>query len=225
MTVNFWQEKTMPYSWYPKNNTVEWSGTDQPQNMDPNWTIPISYKFNNQGFRTYALDIINDNKINVALGCSQTMGIGLPVEMTWPFQIEKLTGIKTVNLGLGGASADTVARLLTNVSGLFDIHSVYILWPSYNRFEEYDNNNVHEILPHNARLEHVWYMNECNGTQRFYKNQIIVSTLKKLYNFNLHELHYDTTNWRVLGDLARDQIHSGYQSNLNLVDLFLTDEK
>lgn len=225
MTLNFWQEKTIPYSWYPKNVTMDWSGTDQPQNMDLNWTAPISYIFNNQGFRTYDLDIINDSKINIALGCSQTMGVGLPVEMTWPFQIEKLTRIKTVNLGLGGASSDTVARILTNISELFKVHSVYILWPSFNRFEEYSRDKIIEILPHCAQLEHAWYMDEPNSHQRFFKNQKIVHILKKSHNFELHELQYDTTDWRELGDLARDQIHSGYKSNLNLANLFLTGTK
>jgi hypothetical protein len=219
--INFWQETALPYSWYPKNVTELWSGTDDIQNQDPNWIFPITYKFNKNGFRTHEFDHATE-KINLALGCSQTLGIGLPVEMTWPFLIEKETNIKTYNLGLGGASSDTVARLLTNISSLFNIHSVYILWPTYNRFENYNHNNVQEILPNNALIEHVWYMNEYNSQQRFFKNQAIVYNLKKLYNFNLHELYYDTTDWRIPGDLARDRVHSGFQSNLNLVNLFLT---
>jgi len=39
----------MPYSWYQKNNLEHWSGTDQPENVDTNWSVPISYKFNPQG--------------------------------------------------------------------------------------------------------------------------------------------------------------------------------
>jgi hypothetical protein len=220
--MNFWEEKSIPYSWYPKNTEQQWSGTDQLQNKDPNWQIPITYKFNAQGFRTYDLLNLNDDKVDLALGCSQTAGIGLPVEMTWPYLLEKETKIKTLNLGLGGASTDTVARILTNVSGLININSVYILWPSYNRFEYFNTNTIEEILPSTATLEYVWNMNQNNSLQRFFKNQKIVHLLQKIQNFNLNELYYDTTDWRIRGDLARDQIHSGYKSNSNLVKLFLT---
>lgn len=222
MTLNFWQEKIVPYSWYRKDQTVFWSGTDIPENQDLNWQESISYKFNLQGFRTYDFNLVKNEKINIALGCSQTLGIGLPVEMTWPYLIETQTNIKTLNLGLGGASTDTVARILTNISGLFDIESVYILWPSYKRFENYFENHIQEMVPHNATLEHVWYMSEHNSQQRFYKNQSIVYKLQKLYNFKLHQLDYDKTNWRIIGDLARDRIHYGFKSNINLVKLFLT---
>jgi hypothetical protein len=223
MIQNFWQDKLLPeaWSWHPRNCEEPYYGVDRPPNCDQNWNIPISYKFNKNGFRTYNFEL-DCKEINIALGCSQTLGVGLPVEMTWPFLIERETNTKTFNLGLGGASSDTVARLLTNISGLFDIANVYILWPSDCRFENYIENDIVEILPNRAALEQVWYMNQSNSQQRFYKNQVIVHNLQRLHNFKLHELHYDTTNWRIRGDLARDQIHSGYKSNLNLVKLFLT---
>lgn len=225
MTVNFWQAKTMPYSWYPQNTTWLWCGTDQLESQNLNWKIPITYEFNEQGFRTYNFESKKNNKVNLALGCSQTMGIGLPVEMTWPFEIEKRTNIVTLNLGLGSGSSDTVARILNNVAGIFDIHSVYILWPTNSRFELYnDEDSIISILPNRGKIEHTWYLDESNSLQRFYKNRNQVLTLQELYKFNLHEIHYDS-DWRVPGDLARDQQHSGHQSNLNLANMFLTNEK
>jgi hypothetical protein len=223
MNINFWQQSVLPqaWSWHPKNCEEQYYGSDSLQNIDQNWQIPIVYKFNPNGFRTYDFNL-NDKDINIALGCSQTLGVGLPVEMTWPYLLEKQTNTKTYNLGLGGASSDTVARLLTNISGLFAINTVYILWPSFSRFENYNNNNIEEILPNKALVEHVWYMNESNSQQRFFKNQSIVYNLQRLYKFKLHELYYDTTDWRVPGDLARDRTHSGVESNKNLVKLFLT---
>jgi hypothetical protein len=224
MTLDFWLEQKLPYAWsyYPRNRTELYCGTDQICNIDPNWTFPVTYIMNSHGFRTHEFEDIKNEQINISLGCSHTMGIGLPIEMTWPSLIEKETKIKTLNLGLGGASTDTVARFLTNISGLFDVNSVYILWPPFNRFEEYHNDRIVEILPHCAKLEHAWYMDESNSYQRFYKNQKIVDILKKLHNFDLHQLQYDTTDWHVPGDLARDQIHSGPKSHLNLANMFLT---
>lgn len=222
--INFWQDQILPYTWNPKDQTLLWSGTDQLNNQDIKWEFPISYIFNPQGFRTYDFDLIANEEINVALGCSQTLGIGLPIEMTWPYLLEKETNIKTLNLGIGGANTDTVARIITNIVESFKINSVYILWPSFNRFEHYHSEHIADILPNNALLEHVWYMDHNNSLQRFYKNQKIVHMLKKLHSFSLHELELDNTDWRIPGDLARDQIHSGYKSNLNLVKLFLTKD-
>lgn len=221
MNLNFWQSKTMPYSWYQKNNLEHWSGTDQPENVDTNWSVPISYKFNQQGFRTHDLNMYLGQKVNVALGCSHTMGIGLPDHMTWPFIIEQSTGIPTLNLGLGQGSSDTVARILTNICDLFDIESVFILWPSVNRFELYEDNNIRSIIPSSSLIEYTWYANDPNSIQRFNKNKSIVYNLQKIYKFKLKEMVPGST-WAIHGDLARDKIHNGSKSNLNLANLFLT---
>jgi hypothetical protein len=219
--TNFWSEKILPFSWNLKNKTVSWSGLDNLNNCDPFWNIPISYQYNNQGFRTHDLTSQIDKEVNIALGCSHTEGIGLPIEMTWPAEIEQQTKITTLNLGLGQGSTDTVARILTNVSGLFSIKNVYILWPAFNRFEIYSHDFIESIIPSSAALEHVWYLNEFNSNQRFFKNQLLVHNLQKQYNFNLKEILPDS-GWAVPGDLARDQMHNGPKSNQNLANLFLT---
>jgi len=224
MSVNFWQEKIVPYSWYPKNTTEHWSGSDQFPAKNSTWQTNIAYKLSNEGFRTYNFADVNNQKINVALGCSHTMGIGISHEMTWPYHIESQTGIKTLNLGLGEGSPDTVARILTNVCGLFDIDTVYILWPSANRFEIYQKNSVRSIIPTAAELLHVWYIDDCNSYQRLCKNKLIVHNLQKSGNFKLKEIESDSP-WAIPGDLARDQLHNGPKSNLNLANLFLTGIK
>ena len=224
MSVNFWQEKIIPYSWYPKNTTEYWSGYDKPHSKNPNWDLPIDYRFNAQGFRTSNLEIALTSKVNVALGCSHTLGIGIPSEMTWPAQIEKLTGTTTLNLGLGEGSSDTVARILTNIAGLLQIATVYILWPAANRFEIYKENSVSPIIPFSAELQHVWYLDDCNSFQRLCKNKHIVYNLQKMFKFNLEEIE-SNSRWAVPGDLARDQLHNGPKSNLDLANLFLTGVK
>ena len=221
MITNFWSEQTLPYSWYSKNTTVQWSGSDNITNCNKDWDIPISYQFNSQGFRTHDLTSYKGKEVNVALGCSHTLGIGLPTEMTWPSQIEKQTGIPTLNLGLGEGSSDTVARILTNISGLFNLATVYILWPVKHRFEYYSKDKIYPILPGSSKLEYVWYMEEQNSSERLNKNKSIVYHLQKLYKFDLKEIHIGDP-WPVPGDLARDQMHNGPKSNQNLANLFLT---
>lgn len=221
MNNNFWKPNTIPYSWYPKNHVDIWCGSDNIQNINPSWTIPITYEFNPQGFRTHNFYNFTNQKVNIALGCSHTMGIGLPIEMTWPFQIELFTGIPTLNLGLGQGSTDTVSRILTNICELFNISSVFILWPSYNRFELYNINEIDPIIPNSSFLEHTWFLDKHNSDQRFYKNQTLVHTLQKLHNFKLHEIQ-SNSSWAIFGDMARDKMHNGPRSNLNLANMFLT---
>jgi hypothetical protein len=222
--INHWQEKTIPYSWYLKNTTEDWSGSDQFPAKNPAWQNAITYKFSNEGFRTHNFADVGTQKINIALGCSHTMGIGISYEMTWPYHIENQTGIKTLNLGLGQGSSDTVARILTNVCGIFDINTVYILWPTSNRFEIYHENSIESIIPSSAELQHVWYIDDCNSFQRLCKNKHIVYNLQKMFKFNLEEIE-SNSRWAVPGDLARDQLHNGPKSNLNLSNLFLTGAK
>jgi hypothetical protein len=221
--INYWNSNTLPYSWYEKNKETNWLDLDSPENQDKNWTTPITYKFNAQGFRTHDLLACTNKQVNIALGCSHTMGIGLPIEMTWPSIIEEQTQIVTLNLGLGSGTTDTVSRILTNVCGMFSIHTVYILWPSKNRFELYSDDQIITVLPHSALLEHIWFMEDGSTEQRFNKNQSIVNNLQKLHGFNLKSMNSEPfTNWVVGNDRARDQTHAGYQSNLNLANMFLT---
>ena len=220
--INFWGVGQIPYSWNPKNKTLLWSGFDTRRNADPNWNQGnIIYKYNNQGFRTHDLLDLYGQTVDIALGCSFTEGVGLPVDCIWPSLIEQQTNLPMLNLGSGGGSTDTVARVLTNICSLYKINAVYILWPRINRFENIQQNRISAVLPQNANLEHAWFLDEENSAQRFYKNQILVRQLSKVYNFNIKE-HKILDNWQILGDYARDQMHAGVLSHQNLTKIFLT---
>jgi hypothetical protein len=223
--INFWGVGQIPYSWNPKNKTLLWSGLDNQYNADPNWNQgDINYKYNNQGFRTHDLLELDGQTVDIALGCSFTEGIGLPVDCVWPSLIEQQTNLPMLNLGLGGGSTDTVARVLTNVCSLYKINTVYILWPSINRFENTQHNNINRVLPQNAKPEYVWFLDEENSAQRFYKNQILVRQLSKVYNFDIKERNI-LDDWQILGDQARDQAHAGVLSHQNLAKIFLTEKE
>ena len=58
---------------------------------------PIEYISNNYGFRT--TDDFNDtDEGNVFLGCSFTFGLGLHLEDTWAYKVNKTIGGKFWNL-------------------------------------------------------------------------------------------------------------------------------
>jgi hypothetical protein len=162
--MNFWKENCIPFfdDWMPINRTSEWFLNDSLENFQKNpdkdkWKdINISYIISNKGFRTYDFDTVKDKTIDIALGCSQTFGEGIPVDLIWPSLIEQHTTSRPVlNLGRSGASSDTVANILVNVAGFFKIDTVYILWPYVNRFDLYQFNRTEHIQPYNCNSEHV----------------------------------------------------------------------
>ena len=246
---NQWGTGQLPFSSHP-TTTVFWCHSDYKENFNKNpnkkqWeNVDISYQFNSQGFRTYDLPSLVGQKVDIALGCSLTLGIGLPVEVIWPTLIEKESKFPMLNLGQGGGSSDTVARILTNVCSLYDIQNVYILWPDASRFEIYNNDFnlkadplvffMHARVADIKHMGHMGAMDTGMSIQRFYKNQSIVHTLAKLYNFKVSEHFYAigqefqkplnmpfSLYHLADGDRARDGIHPGLILHENLAKIFL----
>jgi hypothetical protein len=61
-------------------------------------SVLIEYKLNSQGYRC---NEFNNQKI-LTLGCSNTEGHGLPVELTWPYLISEKINKDYINLAKGG---------------------------------------------------------------------------------------------------------------------------
>ena len=232
--MNHWEIGQLPYSWNLKDTTVSWIHTDNINNLNKHpqkdsWVdVDIKYCYNSQGFRTHDLASLYGQKVNISLGCSLTEGIGLPANRTWPVLVEQSTEFPMLNLGIGSGSTDTVARILTNVCSLYNIRTVYIFWPSLCRFETVDKNSkITSILPHISTIEQTWYMGTNISKDRFYKNQLIVQNLSKIYNFRILEqsadTHKDPFNSAVPGsDLARDGQHLGIRNQQLIADNFQT---
>lgn len=217
--MNYWATGQIPYSWAPKNTTIKWSGMDHADSYSKNprkseWGgVDITYEYNPQGFRCPDLDMFTGQKVNIALGCSFTEGVGLPVDSIWPTLVEQQTEYPMLNLGIGGGATDSVARILTNVSGLFDIQTVYILWPPIHRLENYlllDKNyklvankvykngamvvptdtirKIETLYPMDSKPEHVWAMTDEMNEQRLFRNQLTVALLAQKFGFTTVEI-------------------------------------
>lgn len=206
------------------NLVLDWFGSDSLENFKnkkvasefDSWKF--TYRYNAQGFRTkYDLEEFHANQTpcHVALGCSFTEGIGLPDTISWPSQLEEKLKFPIINLGVGGSSTDTIARILTNVSSYLNIKNVYILWAFIHRFEEYTEDNIISVYSRDLTPGKVWYADTPNSLQRFYKNYLIVQNLSKIYNFSVSECYIDQVfnelsyNKNILKDYARDGMHAG----------------
>ena len=208
--------------------TVQWCHTDTPENLNKNphrndWeNADVTYTFNKQGFRTYDLVSLFKQPVNIALGCSHTLGVGMPADSIWPALIEKDTGIPTLNLGIGGGSTDCVSRILMNVSSLYTVRTVFIAWPELTRFEKYFPHSISNMQSHDAGAEDVWNMSDSQSSQRFYKNQAIVYMLSKMHNFLVKEV--DATDIIIKyrpHQQARDGMHPGFDAHKKFAEMFL----
>ncbi len=109
-------------------------------NQDSEYAMPLvyNYEINSAGFRgkefTYSPHII-------ALGCSHTFGVGLPIEFTWPNVVSRLTGIDdVVNLGRSGSSIAYQVRCLINYIRIYGQPKIVLAtFPNLTRYEYCDD--------------------------------------------------------------------------------------
>ena len=77
------------------------------------WTEDcVSYNLDRYGFRGNNLPSSAVENSLMALGCSQTFGIGIKEEQTWPTLLGKHLDIPAYNLGAPGMGYETMFRLL-----------------------------------------------------------------------------------------------------------------
>jgi hypothetical protein len=144
------------------NKTLQWSGTDSKELYNQHYAKQeyrkhlesyenLSYSYNSYGFRCPEFDC---RPSGLAFGCSHTEGVGIFVEDTWPNKLANKLSMHVWNLGVGGASLDTVYRLLnycvdkTNYSDNFDLDLRFIAIniPPILRFEFVNIENEYQNM-------------------------------------------------------------------------------
>lgn len=213
------------YSAYPElaGKTLNWLPMDTQQFFAQNlknqkhildqygWTTKsIKYEFNSDGFRTGEF---KECDCVVFLGCSYTVGIGLPYHNTWPFLVAQELGLECYNLGLGGGSMDSMYRIGSYWIEKLNPKLVIALEPPSVRYEilPYGNINIHEHHVFENTIFTDLFRNEHNYELNKQKN---INALKTFHN-NIIWLENDP-DWFDENhvDLARDLAHPGIQTNI-----------
>lgn len=101
----------------------------------------ITYKYNSRGFRDNEWPEDLKNAI-WCIGDSFTVGIGSPIEHSWPYLLRMMTGIPTINIGVDGASNDLIASMSIAVQTQVLPIAVVHQW-SYIHRREGQNERVH----------------------------------------------------------------------------------
>ena len=187
----------------------------------------FNYKFNNYGFRCDEFDSTIKNN-NVFLGCSHTMGIGLPYEETWAFKLHtKLSKTKPFyNLSFEGSSLDIQISLLNEFIDLLNPKNVFFLLPNIYRRFFYLKNEAFNYFPlinqdkfFNKKNKHSKFeiekiesllLDQSYVFFEFLKNIKFLNLLATHYNFNVYISHWylskpDEHNF--LNDIIKDMSH------------------
>jgi hypothetical protein len=124
------------------HQTWETSGMDSVENCnDPahfrSYPYPLTYQYNSRGFRDqeWPQDF---HDVIWCVGDSFTVGIGSPLQHTWPWLLGQRTGLRTINISMDGASNQWICRRACEIlrSGL--AQRMVIQWSYTHRRENHD---------------------------------------------------------------------------------------
>lgn len=234
--------------WHPgmkfANQTLHWLYGDSEENYknliksaDHNsyftaqgWDKPnaITYNVNEFGFRGEMPDL---NNFIVTIGCSYTMGLGLPEPNIWPSLLGKSLNLPVLNVAWPGISADTCFRLAYYYIPKFRPKLVVFLTPPENRIEIFKNNKfttltiqITDEFSDDLFLKE-WFLNNQNGKFNSLKNKLAVKELCNLYQIpclTYSSSRYMAKTRQELG-YARDYQHAGPPAHQMLVNDILAD--
>lgn len=215
------------FSAYPElaGQTVKWLPSDTQERynkhmqmsmqkqmlQDLGWNEnSITYTFNQQGFRS---DTFADDWPSIVfLGCSHTVGIGLPYDDVFATIVSRTLKMNSYNLGVGGGTNGSAFRFAYHWIEKLKPKVVVYLETSATRLEIFNKHNVEYLIANNFNRKYQgffsdWVTNEENTTLDREKNVLAIQHICANNNvkFILDNMIMMTDN----RDLARDLMHPG----------------
>lgn len=109
---------------------------------------PIKYTVNSNKFRTPDEFTLKETG-NLFLGCSHTYGIGLHLEDTWAYKVNKTLGGKFWNLGYPGSSLQMSFLLLHRYHREMNIKNIFVYHPHLHRYQLFLDDRWYNIGSYN----------------------------------------------------------------------------
>ncbi len=97
-----------------------------------NYNKKITYEYNSRGFRDVEWPVDFSDSI-CCIGDSYTEGLGQPFEETWPQLLQLKTGKTCINLGVNGASAESMRMRAESAVKTHKAKNVVIMWSFVHR--------------------------------------------------------------------------------------------
>lgn len=200
--------------WHPISTTVK------------DWLIkhisPVDYYFNQYGYRDHDWTSENLNDSIWCIGDSQTVGMGVKKSQIWSTVLGELTGMPTINLGIAGASNDTIARTLSSALQFATPKLVCCLLSAPNRREISNDQGCFTVMPTSLKYfsneisVNVFeqYLNSTDTTSDHVnrdKNILIMESICKYKNIPIliFDFNVRVSTLAKTYDLAFDQLHVG----------------
>jgi hypothetical protein len=186
----------------------------------------ITYKFNSHGFRS---NEFLDNTDIMFLGCSNTVGIGLPLESTWSYIVSNTLKKSYANLAIGGSSPDTAFRMCLGYIDKINPKVIIYNEPPKNRIELVTKTGSQNIMLSNTLMQKDQFLinytlENTNLELNFLKNSLAIEMLCVQRNIKFIKFNNYLTNLNnsTTIDLARDLSHPGVEHNLIFSKLVLS---
>jgi len=194
------------------------------------WDKPgaITYKFNSMGYRGDDPDW--SKPLLMTFGCSLTMGIGLPQNLTWPWLVGQELGLEVVNFSMGGMPADWCFRMAEFWVPIRRPVLAVMLAPPHERIEIITDDqrtgrtySAHETV-HGEFLQ-TWFTYNENVRLNNLRNKLAFLALCE--HVGVPGLCYDAYEWfaksREEIGFARDWMHGGPPGHRLLADKVIND--
>lgn len=124
------------------NQNFKYFGIDSPdfcvdQEFFKNYPHTIDYQYNSRGFRDDEWpDNLHDLQNAIwCVGDSFSIGLGSPVEHTWPYILQQTSGTRTINVSMNGASNMWMSRRTTDILKEIQPKRIVIQWSFLHRRE------------------------------------------------------------------------------------------
>lgn len=201
---------------------------DQQGWLDP---AAITYDFNSYGFRCG--EFCTDTPAIMALGCSFTMGVGLPQRDIWCEQVAQVLGIACWNLAWAGSSADTCYRMARYWVPRLHPRAVILCTPPAKRLDLFWEPGVCRVIspanPGMAMDEFLmtWMTVDDNAAINRERNILAMQAICDTADTPFHIYHSEDFfcgERRVVG-WARDFQHAGPEAHRTLAERILQDVK
>ena len=194
----------------------------------------IIYKFNDEGFRCdYDIKDLEFYDVNMFLGCSNTLGVGVNNEETWCHHVnDHYQGRRTMfNMGQGGGSSETCYRLAQYWIPKIKPKAVFMLTPPSTRREFWTEDegpqimglrrfgSVPTILP-----KHMIGETEIQLNRVRVRDAIEMLCVRQKIPFYYIYFHGQLLKWGgSFDDFGRDGVHPGPDTHKKIAKLF-TDQ-
>lgn len=188
----------------------------------------FNYKFNSLGFRC---DEFTNNPCIMFLGCSNTVGTGLPQENIWPELLSKKMNMQCANLGISGGSLDTSFRLCHGYIDRINPKIVVLLPSNGIRCEFVSNMGLENLGAwvfdthygvEDSQYKNFYRMWSVDNNNDFFnreKNILAIESLCVKRNIKFVLAQQDALD--TPGSFARDLQHYGIEAHKSFADKIL----